>query len=309
MLKCEVGDNFRKSRIPADCDFTDGGYLVEIKPECSESLNQATRKTFQRCGFFDPNVKAVKMCAGHYELLGSKWSKHTTKYTCMCRDHDIWSRIARSKKKDGRGITLQQSKDLWTYFNRELIPVDGFICTTCRLKLVELIDGAKAKENKARQEEAIKRMEAVADKLEQATTSKGVTGIESMDFQDSEPLSIEGNDKDDDFTLSQNTELQMKREKLNEMFKLDGLNIRCESSLQHRIELNDSFRPVNKSDKTSYYTAIQLLANGLTSVIHTVVADRSQDFQFYQALIHSKAMAKLLDGPAVPNRLLTEVIR
>ena len=231
----------------------------------------------------------------------------------MFRDHDVYSKVSRSKKKEGRGFTLQQSQDLWKHFAHELIPVDGFVCNTCRLRINEMLEPAKAREAKAKQEEAIKRMEAVAKKLEestkQSTSQDGASRVESMDFEDSEPLSIASDGKDEDFVLSQNSGLDLKREKLNEMFKLDGLTIKCESSLRHSIPLNDSFRPINKSDNSSYYTAIQLLANGLTSIIHTVIADKSQDYQFYQALIHSKAMVKLLDGPAVPNRMLREVIR
>lgn len=268
---------------------------------------------FRRCGFFDENVQSITVCHYHHKELTKNFYRYTNKKTCMNVFHDSTTTTKRTKEKSGVACPLSLSRDLWTYYGT-LIPEDGFICNTCKLwayaKVKDAKDEAEKVIDRKKLDDAIKKAEKASKEAKEAKEA-AVKVVEHMDTEDifSSSQASSRHEPDPDFAHSQNTTNDLKKGHINQLFKLDELNLEVESTLRHDIELNESFRPINRSDKTTFYRTMQCLANGFVSILHTIIEDKSLDYKFYQALINSKAVIKLLQGKPLPDKVVIEVIK
>ena len=319
--------NLALSRIKRDCDFSKGCSDISIDSQPTEHHKELARLLFQRCGFFGSEKKTLSICKGHFKEFTDNFTKrYTQKTTCMNIYHHNASKIAVTKKKTGWPCSLQKSQEFWNYYGA-LVPVDSFVCESCQKWMKAEIDKAKEKESKAvdRQKldkaledakacaeaasKAKKAAEAAAARAEEiADKAQGSKKSDSENMEvDSEYCPSSFGERDDNFIFSQDSAIDLKRGHLNKLFEIDGLTLRCENTLRHKIELNESYKPKNKSDYSTYYKTLQCLANGFVSILHTIVSDPNEDYKMYRALVSSRAIVKLLQGRPLPDRVVAEI--
>lgn len=300
--------------ISGNCDLDKNESITyALSNQKTQEQRDLCKTLYNRCGFFDENVQSITICHHHHKQLTKNFRRYNNNKTCMNVYHETTTNIKRTKQKAGVACPLELSRNLWRYYGT-LIPVGGFICSSCKVWAYAKVKEAKNDEEKVidrkKLDDAIKKAEEATKEAKEAKET-AQKSIEHMDTEDifSGSQASSRYEPDADFVHSQDTTNELKKGHINHLFKLDNLDLEVESTLHHDIELDENYKPTNRSDKTTFYRTMQYLANGFVSILHTVVQDQSLDYKFYQALINSKAIVKLLQGKPLPDKVVKEVIK
>ena len=136
------------------------------------------------------------------------------------------------------------------------------------------------KEVKACAEAARKAQEAAEAAAAKATGSHSSKKAdeEDMDIDKiSEYCPSSHGELDDNFLLSQESARELKKGHINKLLEIDGLDLRCDRILRHKIELNESFKPKNPSDVRTFNRTLQCMANAFVSILHTMIEDPNEE--------------------------------
>ena len=323
---CEVADNLLLSKIKRECDFSKGVFSIARYEQTNQEVAKRADILYKRCGFFDEGKTNLSICRGHLKEYTDNWTKkYSQSTTCMNIYHYNVSKTAISKKKSGWPCTLEKSKEYWEFYG-SLIPVDSFVCEMCHKWMKKEIEKAK-KEVKDRAvdrdklDKALKEVQACTEaaKKAQEAAEAAAAKAENAHCSHSDKMDVDDNitdycpsshgERDDFLPLSQDSIIELKKGHINKLFELDGLDLRCESTLRHKIELDDSYKPKNPSDARTYRRTLQCMANAFVSIIHAMVSDPDEDYKMYRALVSSRHILKLLQGQPLPDRIVTEILR